>query len=240
MSELFLTRDQVREIDRLAIEELGIPGVVLMENAGRNAADIVLDMLEEMDDQNLLENEVPRVAVMCGGGNNGGDGYVLARHLYNTGVEVAIFSAKDPAELVGDAKINADIAGRMDLPATLITNEEQLNAMLSELRSADMVVDALLGTGFEGDVREHLANVIRTCNELHRDGAAVLAIDVPSGLDCDTGEPSNATIAADTTVTFVAMKKGFTKRASRFTGQVVVVDIGAPLDLIEQVMNANP
>lgn len=240
MSELLLTRDQLRELDRLAIDELGIPGVVLMENAGRNAAEIVLDMLEEMDDQNLLENEVPRVAVMCGGGNNGGDGYVIARHLYNTGVEVAIFSAKDPSELTGDAKTNADIAGRMDLPATLITNEEQLNTNLNELSSADLIVDALLGTGFTGDVRDHMANVIRTCNGLHRDGAAILAVDVPSGLDCDSGDPSNATIEADTTVTFVAMKKGFTKRASRFTGQVVVADIGAPIDLIERVVIASP
>jgi len=240
MSEIILTREQLRQVDRIAIEELGIPSVVLMENAGRNASEVALEMLEEIDEQRFLNHEVPRVAILCGGGNNGGDGYVIARHLYNAGVEVAVFAATEPDQLVGDAKINADICAKMDLPPTLITTSEQLEAKADDLCTSDLIIDAMLGTGFTGDVRGHLIDIIHAANDLHRDGVAMLAIDVPSGLDCDTGEPSNTTIEADCTVTFVAMKKGFTKRTARFTGQVVVADIGAPIDLIERVRDANP
>lgn len=236
MSEQFLIRSQVREVDRIAIEEIGIPGVVLMENAGRSATEVVLEMLEELDENGMLNDEVPRVAVLCGSGNNGGDGYVIARQLYNVGIEVAVFATKDASELTGDAKINADIWTNMQMPAMPLQSDEQVKASFDELGSADLIVDSLLGTGFTGDVSGSLVEVIKTCNELHRDGVAVLSVDVPSGLDCDTGEPSNATIEADTTVSFVAKKKGFTKRAARFTGQVVVGDIGAPIDLIERVV----
>lgn len=232
-----LTRQQCREIDRLAIEELGIPGVVLMENAGRGAAEMVLNVIDEMREEHYFKGGEPRVAVVCGGGNNGGDGYVVARHLYNAGVEVAVFAVSDPAKLTGDAAVMATIAARMGLEPALMLDARQVRDLENELVAADIIVDAILGTGFSGQVRDHLPAVINLINQLREDGAGVLSVDVPSGLDCDTGRPSNATVMADVTVTFTANKIGFTRPgAERYTGEVVEAHIGAPSDLIERVM----
>ena len=228
---LILSRDQVRRIDQLAIERYGIPGVVLMENAGRNASGVILDCLRER----AITPEKSCVAILCGGGNNGGDGYVIARHLHNNGCAVTVFAAVDPAKLTGDAAINHAITAKMNLPQRRITTPAEFTASASELEHADVLVDALLGTGFRGDVRPELAAIIAHCNSLHASGhrTRMVAIDVPSGLDCDTGAPSNATIVADVTVTFVAQKRGFlAPTAHEFLGKVVVADIGAPKELI--------
>ena len=232
-----LTRDQVREVDRLAIQELGIPGVVLMENAGRNAADVILELLDEIREDHYFKGDDPRVAILCGGGNNGGDGYVIARQLYNAGIEVAVFALQDPKELGGDAGINAAIAQKMHLDPVLLLNEKQIKDHEAELSEADVIVDAILGTGFSGQVRGHFVSAIELCNRLHEDGASVVAIDVPSGLDCDSGKPSNATVIADVTVTFVASKTGFNKQgAGKYVGRVIETDIGAPPELIDRVL----
>ncbi len=232
-----LTRTQVREVDRLAIEELGIPGVVLMENAGLNAADIIIDLLDEIEEEHYFKSGEPRIAILCGGGNNGGDGYVIARHLYNNGFEVAVFAVRHPDELTGDAATMARIAQRMGLGPEFIVNEEQLRQREHELAEADVLVDAMLGTGFTGQVQGHLPSVIKLCNRLRNEGATTVAIDLPSGLDCDTGKPTNATIEADVTVTFVAMKRGFMAPDSEpYTGRILETDIGAPPELIERVM----
>ena len=218
-----LTREQVREVDRKAIEELGIPGVVLMENAGRHAADIVMDVLE--NDMHLVAPDA-RVAVFCGSGNNGGDGYVVARHLHNIGVNVDAIAVKDVNTLTGDAAINCDVATKMGL----VVNYDNLE---NKEGKEHVLVDALLGTGFQGDIRDDLVSVINLINQSRQRGAKVVAIDVPSGLDCDTGQPSNATIEADVTVTFVAMKQGFlAETAEKYVGQAIVVDIGAPPELL--------
>ncbi len=224
-----LSRDQVRNIDRLAIERYGIPGVVLMENAGRNASAVILEQLRELS----VPPEKSRVAILCGGGNNGGDGYVIARHLHNAGCVVMLYAASDPAKLSGDAAINYAIIKQMNLPLRRITTAAEFNAVFPELDDAHLLVDALLGTGFRGDVRPDLAAIITYCNQLQAKGKRVVAIDVPSGLDCDTGAPSNATIVADVTVTFVAAKRGFLEdSAKEFLGTVIVADIGAPKELI--------
>ncbi|NOT00415.1 MAG: NAD(P)H-hydrate epimerase [Phycisphaerales bacterium] len=216
---IVLTRAQVREIDRLAIEEYGVPGVVLMENAGRNAARFVR---REMADRGLDG----RVVIFCGTGNNGGDGFVVARHLANVGRDVVIALAGDIGRLTNDAGVNYRICKAMQLS---IANADDVT-----LRSDDIVVDALLGTGFNGTVREPFAGLVERINRSEK--ALAAAIDVPSGLDCDTGEPANACIKADLTVTFVAEKAGFQKpRAREFTGRVIVADIGAPAAIIERV-----
>ena len=227
-----LSREQVRSIDRLAIERCGIPGVVLMENAGRNASAAILEQLREL----AVPPELARVAILCGGGNNGGDGYVIARHLHNSGCTVTLYAASDPEKLSGDAALNFAIIKKMNLPLRRITTAAEFNAIFPELNDANLLVDALLGTGFRGDVRADLAAVITYCNELQAQGKRVVAIDVPSGLDCDTGAPSNATIVADVTVTFVAMKRGFLADSAKpFLGNVIVADIGAPKELIALV-----
>lgn len=226
-----LSRDQVRQVDRLAIHQLGIPGVVLMENAGRSATNVVCDVLH---DQCHVGPESASVTVLCGGGNNGGDGYVMARHLHNQGVAVTVDSVVDPQRLAGDAAIHHAICLKMGLPVRPATTGTQLATAAADWAHAHVIVDALLGTGFTGQVRPHMASVIQRCN--HLIGPVVVAVDVPSGIDCDTGMPSNATIRAQVTVTFVAQKRGFEAPQARpFVGRVVVADIGVPPELVVAV-----
>jgi NAD(P)H-hydrate epimerase len=224
------SREQMRHLDRLAITELGIPGVVLMENAGRSVAEVVLQLLESGTAKKA------RIAVLCGGGNNGGDGYVIARHLHNRGQTVTLFAAADPRRLTGDAAIHANICAKLKLECRKIFTAEKLAAAETRLAEADLLVDALLGTGFSGEAREPLASVIRCCNELAAQGKKIVAVDVPSGLDCQTGLPSSATIRADVTVTFVALKAGFLRpEAQPFLGRIIIGDIGTPPELRERV-----
>jgi len=214
-----LTREQIREIDRRAIEDYGIAGVVLMENAGRNAAELILANLKQTD-------QPAAVCILCGRGNNGGDGFVIARHLCNAGLKVEIILCADPAKLAPDAKVNHDIASKMEIPIRPFA-EAEAAACVSR---SQVVVDALLGTGFSGEVRPPLDRAIELINSANR--ALKIAIDVPSGLDCNTGRPAAATVRADLTITFVAPKTGFA-RAADYTGQVLTADIGAPRALLD-------
>ncbi|HUW82325.1 MAG TPA: NAD(P)H-hydrate epimerase [Phycisphaerae bacterium] len=223
--QLSLSRDQVREIDRTAIEQIGIPGVVLMENAGRNTAWATLELLPDP--------AAARAAIVCGSGNNGGDGFVIARHLHNAGVSVTTLLACEPERIGGDARINYEVIERMSLPIHPIRTSEQLAAQRAVLREADVIVDALLGTGFSGRPRPPLDAAIEAINAASQ--AKVIAVDVPSGLDCDTGRPSRPCVRADLTVTFVARKTGFDKPAAcEHLGRVVVADIGVPVELLGQ------
>ncbi|MCH8912362.1 MAG: NAD(P)H-hydrate epimerase [Planctomycetes bacterium] len=213
-----LTREQIREIDRCAIEEYGIAGIVLMENAGRNAAELIRANLKEAD-------QPAAVCILCGPGNNGGDGFVVARHLFNAGLKIEIILFADAEKLAPDAKVNHDIARKMEIQIRPFT-ESDAAACVSR---AQVVIDALLGTGFSGKVRPPLDRAIELINSA--DHALKVAIDVPSGLDCNTGQPAAATVRADLTITFVAPKVGFA-RAADYTGQVLVADIGAPRTLL--------
>lgn len=213
-----LTRAEVREVDRRAIEEFGVPGIVLMENAGRNAA-------------MLLHERAPaaRLAIVCGKGNNAGDGFVIARHLANLGHDVRLLLACDPSEYRGDAAVNWRVVETMRLPVTVLataSREEWERA----LAGADWIVDALLGTGATGAPRAAIATAIEAVNAVAaRDHSGVFAVDLPSGLDCDTGEAPGACIRANLTATFVAPKVGFGRpEAARWLGEVHVLDIGAP------------
>ncbi len=213
-----LTREQIREIDRRAIEDYGIAGVVLMENAGRNAAELIR--------ANLTETVQPTaVCILCGRGNNGGDGFVIARHLSNAGLKVEIILCADPTKLAPDAKVNHDIASKMEIPIRPFAESEAVACVAR----AQVVVDALLGTGFSGEVRPPLDRAIELINSA--DHALKIAIDVPSGLDCNTGQPAATTVRADLTITFVAPKTGFASAAA-CTGQVLTADIGAPRMLL--------
>lgn len=220
-----LTRAQIRAVDQLALEEYGIPGVVLMENAGAGAARI------------LLEHEPRRVAILCGPGNNGGDGYVVARHLANEGVEVRVFELVEAARLRGDAAIMRQVVARMAQGTGSKVQLVSASKSISEsLANFDWIVDALLGTGFQGEVREPLAAAIRACNEARIQGARVMALDLPSGLDTDSGAAAAETVKADLTATFAALKRGLLNSDAReFVGEVRVVSIGAPLELLERV-----
>lgn len=232
---LTLSRAQVRRVDQLAIEELGIPGIVLMENASRGVSDEVLHVLEQ---RLHLTPADARVAIFCGGGNNGGDGYAVARHLHNEGCGVELWAASPPHELTGDAAVNWAICDRIGIPIQPAIEGGSVAVTARDLADAHVLVDALLGTGFSGAVREPLASLIRAINDARRQhGVKTVAVDVPSGLDCDSGEPGQPTIEADVTVTFVAAKRGFDdERARALLGEVLVTGIGAPPELIERVV----
>lgn len=216
-SVFVLDRAAVGAVDRTAIDEYGIPGIVLMENAARGLADVARQLLGAPADA-----RPPLIA--CGGGNNGGDGYALARHLHNSGYAptLATLSAPRPGS---DAALNADICRRMGI-ARVELDEQTC------VEHDGLVVDALLGTGLDRAVTGHVAVIIDAIN---RSARPVLAVDVPSGLDCDTGRPLGTSIRAVATVTFVGLKPGFLELdAQPFLGEVTVVDIGAPIELLRR------
>ena len=212
-------RNEIRAFDTFAVEELKVPGIVLMENAGRQVAEVAREM---------IVNETPHVLVLAGGGNNGGDAFVAARHLALDDVwaKIVVFAPRD--QVRGDADTNLKILEAMDFEVVHLAGlvEEAVQELARFLHPADLVIDGLLGTGAEGEIREPFASIIETVNEADR---LVLAIDVPSGLDADTGEALGPAILAARTVTLAAFKKGFENPAARqYTGEVVLADIGVP------------
>jgi len=253
-----LTSRQIREVDRLAIETLNIPGLILMENAGRGAAEVIRKHVRttqatasHKDKSTHTPCEPAQAAILCGGGNNGGDGYVIARHLAVAGWDVEVFAYRGIDQLTGDARINATIVQRMGIPIVERSDDAPAPALtdahIARWRNADVIVDALLGVGFTGDVREPLASWIRQINAIRAEretragGAAtpaIVAIDAPSGLDVDRGQATAATVVADLTITFVAEKAGFSSPdAKAHLGEVIIVGIGAPQTLIQQAVN---
>ncbi len=214
-----MSRDEVRAVDRWAIDEIGVPGVVLMENAGRSCAERVIEHLEGV--------KTPRVCIFCGTGNNGGDGYVIARHLLNRGVDVRVVVGGRLEKITGDARVNLGVLQRLGHPIERIELDgPDLPGQIRSLAGrADMIVDALFGTGLQGPLRGDYQKLVETINAL---GIPILAVDIPSGLDCDTGQPLGAAIQAVCTVTFVAIKKGFraSPQSTDYTGKVHVASIG--------------
>jgi NAD(P)H-hydrate epimerase len=217
-----LTRQQVREIDRRCIEEFHIPGVVLMENASRGVADAVIEEL-----RSLTGKPAGRILILAGGGNNGGDGLAAARHLHNRDCHVQIGLTVNPAKFQGDALIQWRVVQAMQLPTFTATPETIRRA------TAYLIVDAIFGTGLTEPPRDPFRAIVEAIESL---GRPVVAVDLPSGLDCDTGRPLGACIRATRTVTFVADKAGFASpEARQWLGKVTVGDIGCPKELIEEV-----
>ena len=215
MSEIYLTRQQVREIDRRSIEDFHIPGIVLMENAARG----VVVVAEEM-----LGAQNKRILALCGGGNNGGDALAAARHLHNLGHDPLIALCADPDKYKGDALINWQIVQAMRLPIFRATPDSIRDA------NASLLLDGIFGTGLTERPRGDFAQLVSALESL---AIPVLAIDLPSGLDCDTGNPLGPCIRATRTVTFVALKLGFKNPASRpYTGEITIADIGCPKELL--------
>ena len=239
MEPFTLTREQVRELDRRAIDGFGVPGVVLMENAGRGCAELLMRLNPE---------RVPTV-ILCGPGNNGGDGFVVARHLDNHGWAVRLLAAVTPGPrdqnrirfgwdytgLPGDARTHFEIVARSRIELLPIHDANHFQSgLLAEILMLQecWIVDALFGTGLSRALSSPYDEVAAQVNA---SGNPVLAVDIPSGLDCDTGEPLGPTVRATHTATFVAPKRGFLNPASRdWTGEVHVIDIGAPRVLVEE------
>lgn len=215
---IIMTRSEVRAFDAWAINKIGIPGVVLMENAGRSCAELIKERLKDVP--------APKVSIFCGSGNNGGDGYVIARHLLNSDYDVTVVICGDRARIKGDAKINLEILQRMNgTVVQLDMADENIGEQVTTFTAGpDMIVDALFGTGLKGQLRDEYKHLIECINSR---GYPILAVDIPSGLDCDTGLPLGTAIKAECTVTFVAVKEGFTTADSAlYTGRVYVASIG--------------
>lgn len=213
---------QMREIDRCAIQEYGIPGLLLMENAGRAVAERAAELLRESRGR--------RVVVLCGKGNNGGDGFVAARHLHTRGYAVLCLLAGAPEGVRGDARTNLDLALKFGVPVRPF--EQWTDELTGRLRDADLVIDALLGTGSHGEPRGPIGAAIAA---LTADVRPTLAVDIPSGLDADTGQLATLHVRADETVTFGLPKVGLATYPGRAAaGRLLVADISLPPPLLSQ------
>jgi len=216
-----LSRDQIRSIDRCAIETLGIPGVILMENAGRNCADAIERFLSGADSK--------RVAIVAGTGNNAGDGFVIARHLDMRGAQVVTFLACPAENISCDALVNLEAIRSLGHDIRELAGDS-LAGLGEGLMNFDCVVDAVGGTGIRGTLRGPQAEAVEQINAA---GRPVVAIDIPTGLDCDTGQADGPCVRAQMTVTMLARKKGFdAPGAQQYTGRVFVVDIGIPAETV--------
>lgn len=219
-----LTREEMRELDRKAIEEYKIPGLILMENAGRNVAEEVLKMTDDP--------QQTKVAILCGKGNNGGDGYVVARHLHNHHVPVDVFLVANISDILkdGDAGTNLQILLPMKIPIREILGITEIASVLKELGSYDIIIDALFGTGLSGEVRQPFKTLIEGVNNLNK---PIVSVDIPSGLDCNNGNILGAAMKATKTVTFAASKRGFyLGNGPVHTGKIIITDISIPKELL--------
>ena len=216
-----LTTDQIRELDRRAIEAYGVPGVVLMENAGRGVA------------QTLVELGIAgKVVICCGKGNNAGDGFVVARHLDAAGVDVDVLLWAQPEEIQGDAAINGEILGCSDVPLRVYGRDFNEAGLPAILGNAQWVVDALLGTGAKGEPRCPICEALPALNGCD---ARKLAIDVPTGLDAQTGRAYPGAFRSEYTCTFVAAKPGLVAReAAGYVGELRVIGLGVPRRLLAE------
>lgn len=218
------TAQQMQELDRKAIETYRIPGIVLMENAGRGAAEAILEAFPEMDRK--------RVAIIAGKGNNGGDGFVIARYLLNRGIPVRVFLLTDPKSLRGDAETNFSIFHRMKGEIVSVPSTKDYQKVKRDLEKANLLVDAIFGTGLDAEVRGYYREVIDHLNSLHR---PIVSIDTPSGLNADTGKPLGTAIRASLTVTFGLPKVGLlVSPGIDYTGRLKIVDIGFPKNLVDE------
>lgn len=217
-TDFTMTVEQCRQFDQRAINVVGVPGAVLMENAGRSCAEIIIERLKKTGGR--------KICIFCGTGNNGGDGFVIARHLYNAGLLPSVFVCGDAAKIKGDAEINYKIISNMgiavnEINITAENIEEQIAAAAG---SCDLIADAIFGTGFKGALTGGFEKIVKKINSL---GKTVVAVDCPSGLNCDAGVPDGAAIEADITVTFAAGKCGFkNSKSQKYTGEVYVASIG--------------
>jgi NAD(P)H-hydrate epimerase len=221
-----VTASEMQEMDRRTIEDFGIPGMVLMENAGRGAIRFLFERFAD------IENK--RVGVIAGRGNNGGDGYVMARYLKQKGGHVRVYLLATADRVRGDAAANLKFLGPLDIPLIEIPDEASFSKYRSEMAGLEVWIDAIFGTGLKSDVKGYFKTVIDFINGLNK---PVFAVDVPSGLNSDTGQAGGACIRANATATFAFAKTGHVIHPGpQYTGALNIVDIGIPPPIVEEVM----
>jgi ADP-dependent NAD(P)H-hydrate dehydratase / NAD(P)H-hydrate epimerase len=220
-----LNAAQMRDADRHTIEEIGIPSLVLMENAGRQVVAAIEAAFESRLDG--------RVAVLCGRGNNGGDGFVVARTLLQRGIDTAVFVVGAVADVRGDARINLDILGRLGVTVVEVNDEQAWELHFSEIARCSLIVDAIFGTGLRAPVGGMLETVIADVNAAD---IPIVAVDLPSGMSADTPHLIGDCIDATLTVTLAAPKLPLVlPPGEAYAGDVVIADIGIPHEVIEEV-----
>jgi len=218
-----VTVQQIQDLDKMAIEKYGVPSLALMENAGWAVAHFVM--------KELKKKNAHRVCIVCGMGNNAGDGFVAARHLLNAGVKTQIYLVGRSYKLKDDALVNFQILNKVGVGIKPIYGSPR--AFEKSLAWADIVVDAVFGVGLNRDIEEPFRSVIAAINKKAK---KVVAVDIPSGLDGTTGKIYGVCVKAHATVTFSFAKKGFFKaQGPKYTGKVAVVDIGIPIPLKKRI-----
>ncbi|MGH9685250.1 MAG: NAD(P)H-hydrate dehydratase [Candidatus Acidiferrales bacterium] len=226
-----LTAAEMREVDRLTTERYGIPSLTLMENAGKSVVEFIQQRFP-----NILRR---RIVVLCGKGNNGGDGLVVARHLLDAGAKPAVYLLAAPDELRRDGATTLQRWQNSSGELHVVHDSSQWTASKIAFGSSDVIVDALLGTGVRGPVEGLLQQVINDVNRRPA-GSSVVAVDIPSGISADAGASLGDAIRADYTVAFTAPKPGLISAAgSAFAGRLCVMHIGSPRELVEKVGQGN-
>src|SRR5689334_10610791 len=220
-----LSTTQMREADRRTIDDIGLPSLVLMENAGRQVVAAIEAMYADLQER--------QVAVLCGRGNNGGDGFVVARTLAQRGVDVSVFLIGRVADVRGDARVNLEILGRIGLTVVEVADSQAWELHVSEVGDCTLIVDAMFGTGLNAPISGFIESVI---TDVNASGIPVVAIDLPSGLSADSCEPIGPSIEAGLTVTLAAPKLPLLlPPAEMRAGDIVIADIGIPADVLESV-----
>lgn len=216
---------QMREADKRTIEDIGIPAIVLMENAGRQAVAAMEAMYDDLADR--------RVAILCGRGNNGGDGFVVARTLAQRGVAVSVFLIGRVIDVRGEARTNLEILGRLGLTVVEVADSQAWELHFSEVSDCTLIVDAIFGTGLSSPVSGLIESVIADVNT---SGIPIVSIDLPSGLSADSHEPIGPSVDAELTITLAAPKLPLVlPPAETRAGDIVIADIGIPGEVVEAV-----
>jgi NAD(P)H-hydrate epimerase len=222
-----ISASDMKALDQNTMSVYGIPGIILMENAGSAVADATIAVLaKEYPGEDIL---LKHILVVAGGGNNGGDGFVAARHLHNRGFNVKILLVGEVAQLKGDALVNWGIITSMNLHAYQVSNvsPEQVRSLID---GCDCIIDAIFGIGLDKVVTGMTHRFISQINER---GVPVIAVDIPSGLNADTGEERGIAVKAHTTVTMGAIKSGLVAdHAKPFVGEIIVAEISIPRELL--------
>jgi len=219
-----VTPRQMREIDSSAIKGLGIPSLVLMENAGV----AVVDEIEKRIDSGRL-----KVTVMCGPGNNGGDGMVSARHLHDRGHEVVVYLAVPRAQFKGDANVQLKSVTRMGIPVSVLSSDSSFERAEQRIKDSHITIDAVFGTGLDRKIEGSFARCIQLVNTCP---GLVVSADIPSGLDGSSGLPLGVAVTADITVTFGFPKTGIMLYpGAEYAGEVVIAEIGIPMSALQDV-----
>jgi len=218
---ILVTAAEMQAMDRQTIESHGISGLELMENAGRGATRVLLDQ---------FGNRInAMVGIICGKGNNGGDGFVMARCLADRRIKATVYLLAETAAVKGDAATNLKRLAALEVPVIEIPDEDSFSKIKSELSRCDLLVDAILGTGLTADVKGFFKTVIDFINDLNRTGIPVFAVDIPSGLNSDTGQPCGTCVRAQQTATFALAKIGhYTYPGADYTGRLEIIKIGIP------------